>query len=403
MTAPYYDALDDFAGPGGWDQGAAMLGLRTVGIEYNHDACRTAVAAGHARIRADVATYPSHPFARMRLYLGSPPCQAWSMAGNRLGEADRDACHRLVDRMADGDDSLDFHQWADPRSHLVAQPVRRIRDLMPETIALEEVPQVAPLWEHIAHVLRGWGYSVWTGDLLAADYGVPQTRLRRILIASRVRTLGPPPPTHAEHPAPDLFGAGLLPWVTWGQALGSGPDEPAATISGGGAGTGGWEPFANAAYRRRVLDRRQNSTGAGGVMYPTPTVADNRPAPPHDLYIPASGQLLLRMNFQANAAIRTESEPAPTIMFGDRSIDARIYPPGETKRGEKETVSTRSESSRPLTVREAGILQSFPPDYPWTGTKTSQGLQVGNAIPPLLAAHIIAAATGLPAPGGDAA
>ncbi len=39
-------------------------------------------------------------------------------------------------------------------------------------------------------------------------------------------------------------------------------------------------------------------------------------------------------------------------------------------------------------------LQSFPPDYPVQGTKTAQFRQVGDAVPPLLAAHILAAATG---------
>ncbi len=393
-----YDALDEFAGPGGWDQGALALGLRTIGIEHDLTACRTARAAGHARICADVTTVPSRPFRRIRGYIASPPCQAWSSAGNRLGEVDRAACHELVDRYAAGVDSLDFHEWADPRSHLVAWPVRRIRELNPEWIALEEVPTVAPLWEHIAHVLRGWGYSVWTGDLLAADYGVPQTRLRRILMASSTRTIAPPSPTHAQHPTEGLFGDALLPWVTWGQALGSGPDEPAATISGGGTSSGGWEPFANAAYRRRVLDRRQNSRGPGGTLYPTPTMPDTRPAPTLTGKGVGGGQLVLRMSTQANAAVRPTTEPAPTIMFGERSNDARIYPAGHTVRGQKETAATRSEHSRPITIQEAAILQSFPADYPWQGSKTHQGLQVGNAVPPLLATHILAALTGLPLP-----
>ncbi|GAA3119006.1 hypothetical protein GCM10010466_07360 [Planomonospora alba] len=42
---------------------------------------------------------------------------------------------------------------------------------------------------------------------------------------------------------------------------------------------------------------------------------------------------------------------------------------------------------------EAGLLQTFPPDYPWGGSDVSQ--QIGNAIPPLLAAHVIVAALGL--------
>ncbi|MCG7630897.1 DNA cytosine methyltransferase [Gordonia McavH-238-E] len=43
-----------------------------------------------------------------------------------------------------------------------------------------------------------------------------------------------------------------------------------------------------------------------------------------------------------------------------------------------------------FTHREAGRLQTFPPDYPWSGLDVAQ--QIGNAIPPRLAVHVLAAA-----------
>ena len=49
--------LEGFAGPGGWSTGLRWAGWTgdAVGIELDADACRTAQAAGHARIQADVA------------------------------------------------------------------------------------------------------------------------------------------------------------------------------------------------------------------------------------------------------------------------------------------------------------------------------------------------------------
>jgi DNA (cytosine-5)-methyltransferase 1 len=46
-----------------------------------------------------------------------------------------------------------------------------------------------------------------------------------------------------------------------------------------------------------------------------------------------------------------------------------------------------------FTNEEAGMLQTFPADFKWSGSNVAQ--QIGNAIPPVLAAHVLSAALGL--------
>jgi DNA (cytosine-5)-methyltransferase 1 len=390
--------VDTFAGPGGWDEGLRMIGRTdVVGLEWDAAACATANAAGHKRIRTDVAAYPTDAFGKVEGFISSPPCQAWSMAGNRKGELDRANCHRLADRMADGDDSLDWTDWEDPRSHLVTQPVRWVRDLRPEWVALEEVPAVIGLWQHFARIYRSWGYSVWTGVLCAADYGVPQTRERAILMASRDASVAPPLPTHAQNPGgADLFGGHTAPWVSMAQALGWSESDAIRPARGAGMIERHGErpdhpasqpaPTVISKARSWELLMSSQRTSATGDYYRRET---DQPAQT----ITGNGRSYkwLRASNQAHSAIRTQDEPAPTMLFGHATNDVRWYPAGGTEPGTAQSAKDRHPESRQVEVWEAAVLQSFPADYPWQGKRSKQYLQVGNAIPPLLAAHVLAA------------
>ena len=384
--------VDLFAGPGGWDEGLRATGYTgsIIGVEWDESACQTASAAGHPRLRADVSALDPTAFGDVDGIIASPPCQAWSMAGSRRGELDRPEVFARI--TAHARNRQPRHAvWHDERSALTAEPMRWIADLRPRWVALEQVPPVLPLWEHTATLLRELGYRAWTGVLSAECYGVPQTRRRAILVARRDgRPVGPPEPTHQPYRAgrapvtvPDLFGDPLPPPVSMAEALGWGlPDRPAWTVTAGGTDTGGAEVFGNARCRaqlRDVVDRSNYNDAFTG----TRTI--RQPDEPSTTITGKVGHWVMRNGAQDRAAERGIDEPAGTIycsrpgtgtlFFGER-INAVDW---QSEGGESVRVS----------VREAGVLQGFPPGYPWQGTKSAQYRQVGDAVPPPLAAAIL--------------
>lgn len=278
------------------------------------------------------------------LLIASPPCQTFSMAGGGAGRKALDDVLGLIDEKAyrSVKGLRAFGESHDPRTALVLTPLAHVFRDLPRYVVFEQVPPVLPVWERCAEEMRAWGYSVWTGNLQAEMYGVPQTRKRAILIAKRDPDLDggaePPVPTHSRYYSrdPKRLDAGVLPWVSMADALGWGRTaRPSVTVTGGGTETGGAEPLAKLA--REV----------------------------------AAADWVVRLD---------PSLPATTVQ-GDPRLTAREH----HYHGEQNSTSTR------VTVAEAAALQSYPPGFTFAGTKTKQFLQVGNAVPPLLAEAILRA------------
>ena len=194
-----------------------------------------------------------------------------------------------------------------------------------------------------------------------------------------------------------MFGPGRSRWVSMAEGLGwDGPyalnpgmtasqpnrrlydlDEPAPTIAFGHDAAGwGW-----------VVRTGNNSSMTGGVQVKYERSLDE-PAPTLDTMV---GRKWTIWPYQRpSTAVCCDPRIASPGFRMEK--DERAFPAGRTYTTEQVQEGI-PEPEQPhaikITVAEALALQSFRPDYPLQGSKTKQFEQVGNAIPPRLAAVLL--------------
>jgi len=458
MTAQaHIKALDLFAGTG-WGVACQRLGIKEAGVEIMPEAVATRTANGMETIYNDVwdglkLTAEQHrdQYGSYGLLIASPPCQTFSLAGKGAGRAALDEVLEAIELHAykDADALLEFGETHDMRTALVLSPLAYVWRDRPRLVALEQVPTVLPVWEACAEVMREWGYDVKVEILNAEQYGVPQTRKRAILVARRGGPVHMPKPTHSRYYSrtPEKLDAGVQKWVSMAEALGWNQHAPTSLRSN--YGTGGdaskrgertadqpaptltskadrnkWDGEQNmsvdeaAALQSYPVAARSNyGTGIPGergertasqpastvtsktigvqwlyegggrvnvsvdeaaVLQSYPATYQRQGLPEADLYF--------RPDMNPRSTVRAITEPASTIKAGHST-------------SERGWVSNPSDDPRKdgqvMTAAEAGILQTYERPFIWCGTKTKQFLQIGNAVPPLLAEHILAALIGI--------
>jgi DNA (cytosine-5)-methyltransferase 1 len=315
--------IELFAGCGGMAWGFKRAGFRTMlANEWDRDACDTLRANITDRV-LNCAIQEIDKFPPADVVAGGPPCQGFSNLGERVPN--------------------------DPRNQLWRHYLRCVEQVRPKVFVLENV---APLlksaeYQELLKIAQGFGYKVEGRVLNAADYGVPQTRKRAIVIGSRIGEPSFPVQTHVDPLKRNLMTQHLPNWRTVRDAIGHVPLTPT-----GNNWHIGRNPTPKSLKRYRCIK-------AGG----------NRWQLPPDL-MPDCWK---------------RKRKGGTDLFGrlwwDRpsvTIRTEFYKPEKGR-------YLHPVAHRPITHHEAALLQSFPEDFVFCGSKISVGIQIGNAVPPALA------------------
>ncbi len=230
----------------------------------------------------------------------------------------------------------------DPRDMIPAF-VRAVEVVRPQAFIMENVPGLFGVShrDYLLRVLRAFhrfDYTPYIEVVNAADFGVPQRRRRGFVVGLRKGVFAFPPPTHGPHsPAPYMPSGAFI-----------------------------------------AADKIYGEPNPSGVFYAKRP--DLRPSP-------YDGQL-----FNGGGRPINLGGTAPTILAsagGNKThfIDVLgLVPPyhahlragGRPKKG-------RLPGARRLTVAESAALQTFPRRMTFSGSRSSQYMQIGNAVPPLLA------------------
>ena len=283
--------------------------------------------------------------------IGGPPCQGFSL--------------------------LNKNRENDPRKELWRPFLEVVQRCGASVFVMENVPQLLGTFEHgeIVGAATSLGFKVWQDKLIAADYGVPQTRTRAFIIGCKFTDpsiLFPPRKTHFN-------------------------------ISGNGKQT--TLPFNREEYLTPPQKWKNVRDAVSDLPPPEGTEIRNVPTP-LDLHFGRNPTELSKKRYRAIPRegmnrfdlqrIAPELTPQCWIRKKSGSTDlfGRLWwdRPSVTIRTEffkpEKGRYLHPEQHRPITHREAARFQSFPDSFKFLGSKIEIAKQIGNAVPPLLAARV---------------
>lgn len=343
--------IDLFAGIGGLSLGATAAGI-DVAIAFekqrqhvevyrkNHD------AAVEERDVAKVTGSEISAFLgdrRVHIVFGGPPCQGFSLAGNR--------------------------KESDPRNLLLFEPLRIASELNAPYFLIENVPALTSLGDgmflrQLFHQAQQLGYKIKTPlkILIASNYRVPQRRKRLFILGYRE---GVKPP---EYPSPKEHSFAVQ------EALEDLPD-PIVHAS----------EASNPFYRYRLWGNRY-------AQYLNSQFPDPRFDGEDWRDRKVTSHFLTRHNHETISRFRklgwgnTDPKTRHRRLYGNRP--AFTLRAGTTDGSRTALRPLHYRQHRVITVREAARLHSFPDWFEFHPTKIYGYQGIGNSVCPLLSKAI---------------
>ncbi|BAZ92558.1 C-5 cytosine-specific DNA methylase [Thiohalobacter thiocyanaticus] len=323
-------AVDLFCGAGGLTHGLLSAGI-DVRVGYDLDkACAFPYEENNAPARfesRDVSLLTGGELCEqwdggVSLLAGCAPCQPFSqyMQGNKAIKGD--------------------NKWS-----LLTEFARLIRESSPDLVTMENVPNLVKhrVFHDFLSTLVELDYEFDYQVLECPRYGIPQSRNRLVLIASRLGSPKLIDPTHE----PSQF-------VTVRDAIGKLPELKAGQADSEDA-------LHKAAKLSEInLKRIQNSIQGGSWSdWPDNLITDCHKRKSGERYYSVYGRM-------------REDLPAPTMT-------TLCYGYGNGRFG-------HPIQDRAISLREAAIFQTFPPDYKFCPSDQSPefrtvGRLIGNAVP----------------------
>ncbi len=334
-------AVELFSGAGGLSLGLNRAGFKVIlANEIEKDFAKTYVN-NHPKtkmLNADICKVDFKKelqklnIKNISLVSGGPPCQGFSTLGSK--------------------------DEKDSRNNLFYEFLRVVTELTPNYVLFENVAGFKTMYQgkvykELLSKLDKLGFNSTTTIVDVSDFGLPQKRLRTIVLAwkKELKKVFLPTATH-------LFNK-----ISLIEAI---SDLPPIKTNG-----------LSQKYNQVVNNYQKKLRGDCQAL--TEHNASNYGKKMQEILalVPKGGsvndlpkRLRPKSYFSNTYARLLPNEVAPTITrnFGTPSSSRCIHP----------------FQNRALSTREGARLQGFPDNYVFCGSKTSKNLQIGNAVPPVL-------------------